>query len=1030
MKLIVDTASILGRFMHTTDPEFGIDMVHDGKKFHIPSFETCMERVEVTFEKTLREQSLRWTDVILVLEQSGTGAARKKICPTYKANRESRPKEFYNVFNQLVTEFSEFAMRKGAVTAVSTQIPQVEGDDLAAEICKRFPETILFTGDKDLLAAEATHHLLWDELDPVRYPAPRELIVLYRCLVTGDTSDGIKSCKGFGEKAWLELKQLIGWEGLHELDKMFQEKRLHELAEDVPHMKKLQLLIDQAEDLYMSYKLMQPMHVPAHKVRWSARVTDCSKVLVTAENFERCKGEVIEELSRCSHVTLDYETSTPPESDAWVEQTDGGIKVDVISSEITGMSLKINDSTYYFSVDHRNTDNIKLKDLESILLLIKDKEVYAQNLLNFENVVTHNTFGFMLENAYDTRIMANYCFENDFQGLKHLSKVHLNYDQQSYETTLAKASEESGFECKKMRDITGDQVLAYAIDDAITTDSIRNLLHCIMLYENTWEVFKQVEQKAGLVTSLAFCKGVDFDWDVYYRLKEENDANTIRAKAELESMLLEVGWGELEFKPFLVLTGKTVKELYQMVMGYELETKARSVGSVVEAIEEIMEGNYPLEIPEADEDNKKLSTVISAVSEGIEAVNALAEKYWVPRAELNTRSPTQVKTLLYDVLNCPVRIRNPATDVMRKKGIWEGSPSTDDTAIANAIAYLDTHKDGIAVLQKLVELKGYLTRESLFLAKYPLFCHWKTGKLHSNMSQSNTTTRRFTHSAANYAQLSKKKGKEMRDMLTVPKDWSIVALDESGQELRVAAWSTREPNFLSCYMGTPEQRRDVHSLVGLQIMLRDSDPKYKTYEDFKNAVDAEDPDAKSCRVTGKLVGFATQYLCRAKKLSQELCCSERDAQEFMEAKAKAFPRLGPAIDEWIELCRKRGYSETFLGARRHLHKQFAMKSEGEQASAGRLAWSFRVQGSSAEMIKLVMGYCWERGLIDEHCHLLTSIHDELVFAVHNSVLEERIPKLHACITAPYADMEIELESTPEVGTHFGSLKKYSLDKDK
>ena len=210
MKLIVDTASILGRFMHTADPEFGIDMVHDGRKYHIPSFETCMERAEVTFERTLREQSLRWTDVILVLEQSGTGAARKKLCPTYKANRESRPKEFYNVFNQLVTEFSEFAMRKGAVTAVSTQIPQTEGDDLAAEICKRFPETILFTGDKDLLAAEATHHLLWDELDPCKWPVPRELIILYRCLVTGDASDNISSCKGFGEKAWDELKGLIG----------------------------------------------------------------------------------------------------------------------------------------------------------------------------------------------------------------------------------------------------------------------------------------------------------------------------------------------------------------------------------------------------------------------------------------------------------------------------------------------------------------------------------------------------------------------------------------------------------------------------------------------------------------------------------------------------------------------------------------------------------------------------------------------------------------------------------------------------
>ena len=1019
MKLIIDVSSILGAFMHLEDKEFGEDITVDGKAWHVPSLEVCMERAFDSLESVLHEHSLRYTDCILVKDQAGTGAARKKLCPEYKSGRGKRPEQFYKVMNTLVEEFCEGCMRKGSVTAVATVTPAVEADDVICEVVTRFPETTIWSRDRDMLAFPATHHIIDRELDPIKFPVPRELIVLYRCLVTGDTSDGIKSCKGFGEKAWDELKGLIGWPGLHELDKMFQEKRLHELAEDVPHMKKLQLLIDQAEDLYMSYKLMQPMHVPAHKVRWSARVTDCSKVLVTAENFERCKGEVIEELSRCSHVTLDYETSTPPESDAWVENTNGAISVDVIGSEITGMGLKINDKTFYFSVDHRDTNNISLKNLEEILLLIKDLEIYCHNLTNFENPVTYNHFGFMFENAHDTRIMGNYCDENSPQGLKYLSKVYLDYDQQSYQTTLSKASEESGFECKKMRDITGDQVLAYAIDDTITTDSIRNLMNCIMLYENTWEVFKQVEKSAGLVTSLAFIKGCDFDWDVFYRLKEENDANTIRAKAELESMLLEVGWGKKQFNPFLVLTGKTVKELFHLVMGYELKTAARSVGSVVEAIEK-------------EEPNEKINSIISAVSEGIEAVNVLAEKYWVPRAELNTRSPTQVKTLLYDVLNCPVRIRNPATDVMRKKGIWEGSPSTDDTAIANAISWKDTTEEGIAVLQKLVELKGYLTRESLFLAKYPQLVHWKTHKLHCNQTQAGTSTRRYTHSSPQLAQLPKKKGKEVRDMITIPSDeYVMFSLDYAGQESRLAAWSSQDKNFLACYLGTPEQRRDVHSMVGLQIMLRDPDPKYKTYEEFKAAVDNKDPIAKDVRTMGKRVGFSSQYLCRAKKLSQELCCSERDAQEFMDAKDKAFPELGPAIGKWIKLCQKRGYSTTFLGARRHLAKKWGMaRSQGDSDSVDRLAWSFAIQGAAGEMTKLGIGRCWDRGLIDDKCYFIFFVHDEVVGIIHKSVLEERMPQIHECITTKYADMEIELESTPEVGTHFGSLVEYSVDKDK
>ena len=271
----------------------------------------------------------------------------------------------------------------------------------------------------------------------------------------------------------------------------------------------------------------------------------------------------------------------------------------------------------------------------------------------------------------------------------------------------------------------------------------------------------------------------------------------------------------------------------------------------------------------------------------------------------------------------------------------------------------------------------------------------------------------------------------MRDMITVPKGWSMVSLDQSGQELRLSAWATKDAAFLSCYTGEKETRKDVHSLTGVQLMCKGSNPKYTTYDDFVAAIDNKDADAKESRRLAKTINFGCQYGARAKKISQELCCSVQDAQSFIDARNAAFPDIIPATEAYIEVCRKRGYSLTFLGARRHLHKQFAMKSDGEQASAGRLAYSFRIQSSAAEMTKLVFGRCWDQGLFSEGlCLPITSLHDEIVVAIHDSILDEMVRKLHACVIYPYADMEVELESTPEVGTHFGSLKKYSVDKDK
>ena len=314
-KLAIDTSSILSAYMHLEDKEYGQDIEFEGKTYHIPDLQTCMERAQYSMNHTLDDLGLRYTDCIFALDQQGTGQQRKIWYPQYKSSRVSKPKEYYNVYNKFVEDFVEWAMHKGAVSCVARVTPAVESDDLINEICNRYPDVIVYTRDKDLLACPAKHHLIDKELDPIKFAVPRDLIKLYRTLVTGDSSDNVPSCKGFGEKAWDGLKDLIGWEGLRDLDKMVQEKRLHELQEDVPSYKKLQLLIDQADDIYLAYKLHTFIKVPAHKVKWSARVTDCSQTLVTADNFDRCFAEVVEELGQATSCVIDYETDTPPESD-------------------------------------------------------------------------------------------------------------------------------------------------------------------------------------------------------------------------------------------------------------------------------------------------------------------------------------------------------------------------------------------------------------------------------------------------------------------------------------------------------------------------------------------------------------------------------------------------------------------------------------------------------------------------------------------------------------------------------------------
>ena len=1001
MYLIVDTYSVLGQFLHIRDEEFGVDVTFEGEKFHIPDLQTTIENAESYFQNTIDNLSIDPQKIIMVCDPAESGAARKRKFPFYKSKRGKRPKAYYDVFNALVDHMCEFVMRSGGIKATPRVVPAVEGDDLVYELCKRLPETTILSTDKDMLAFPATHYYIGGELDPIKFPVPNDLIVLYRSIVTGDASDSIPSCKGFGPAAWEELFNLVGPDGLYELKKMVEEKRLHELQEDVPSMRKLQLLVDQADTVYAAYECMSPMHVPAHKIKWEARCQECSQELVTSNNFDRVFNRI--KMLYFNHSVIDYETDVPPESAAWLEQTKnedgkGGVGVDVIASEITGMGLKIGPEAWYFSVDHKDTDNISLYQLEQILGLIKDKRCYAHNSTGFENVVTYNSFGYFLEEMIDTKLMASYVDENDYMGLKHLSKRDLGYEQTTYDEVIG---DRSG-----MREVTGEEVLSYGIDDVVTCDSLQNLYTVIMHYEGTYNAFIELEHHSAFVTSLAFAEGVGFDHEEHAKQRQENDLNIAEAEKQLEALLIDLEFGEdVVYRPLpdLIIKSSIVK-LYEAVTGQKFDSAARTVKGCIEWLRGV-----------------GADVVVDAVESGIEAMNELYRQHWRPRANLNVRSPKQIQELMYRALECPVRIRNKVTDIMRKKGVKEGNPSTDDEAIHNAIAFGDVNEKGRAVLEKLLEYKGYLTKESLFYNKFYKFVHWKTGRIHCNMTQCGASTRRFTHTP-NLAQLPKRKGKEVRNMIVSLDGYDLLANDFDSQELKLQAEDCKCKEFMSCYIG--DVKKDVHCMTGYQVALM-QEVEVSSYEEFEAH---KEDSTKKFRADGKATNFSTAYLCKAKRLGNMLAVPESVAQDFIDAKDKAFPGLMPYVNKYISESRARRYSLTFMGARRHLAKAWGMaKSQSMIEKVDRLAWSYRIQGSGAEQIKLAMARAWRSGIYkDGRAVPVTIIHDEMVNQIRRDTAAETIKVIHSCVVANYANMVIPAGSTPEVGRRLGELKKVQI----
>lgn len=1020
MKVLVDLSSIARPSLYSgKDTEGGVwEVDENGKATLINSAEFGLAKLCQQVANFVTQFDISLHDVIFVLDGKFGTRKRKSLYPNYKAGR-SKSATYFEQYNLMLSEFQKIMLDLGCHFVVADNY---EADDVIACLSSYFcqkEQVVVWTGDYDLLSLvnENTDVYCRGELNPKPFgDFDYRFIPLYKATV-GDNSDNIKGAKGFGEAAFNQVYQKYGENGLkwieHYAKSRGQLGNLLSFVEECPPLKKL---IDYSSDVELSMKLVLPQKIDVEDLSWSHgmnKATPCSmpcfsqfeqKVLgVTAKNFAQTFEEIKTLIKGNELVALDIETSTPMESDDWlfdIKGKEGG--VDVFASELTGLSITLGrhfHRTFYFSINHKDTDNISLTELETVLkFLDKNCRFIIQNC-NFELPVLHNTFGWFLRDVDDTKIMSSYVNENLPNGLKGNSKHWLNYEQTDYESTVMSADGR----LRKMDELTLNEVLAYGADDTICTAALYNLFAIRMGLENTFDIYRQVEIGAIYWVAQAFLDGVKIDQVALSKMIARDKQDKSEFENTLNNYLIEKGWEGSVFKPATEDTRYTpqwVKYAYEVVEGKKLETAVRKFEKLLIAIKE--QG--------ADE----LASVLEFAD--LKTLNQYVQRYFTGKPEFNVGSPMQVQRLMYEVMGLPIRLRNKPTDVMRGKGITEGSAQTDDVAIHSAMHYdlPDLEDPRREVLESLLKIKMYNTREGLYYKTYPKLPHWKDGKIRTSLNQCATVTRRYTSSSPNLQQLSKGAGDFRKVFIPHHKQAMIVSLDFSAQELRLTAHASQDPNMLACYIG--ENPRDMHSITGSSIAKM-------AYEDFKAIIDDEThpqhKQMKSYRAIGKTVNFAELYGASALTMSQNLMCSENEAQNYIDAKAKAFPQVAKWKEKSEVNAVRSGYSSTLLGARRHI-PDLRSSETWLQQRASRQAVNYIIQGSGAEMTKLAMSRIWNNKLRERYdIRFFAPIHDELVFSIAIKDMPSAICEIHEAMTAQYADMVVPIESSISFGWNFG-----------
>ena len=145
------------------------------------------------------------------------------------------------------------------------------------------------------------------------------------------------------------------------------------------------------------------------------------------------------------------------------------------------------------------------------------------------------------------------------------------------------------------------------------------------------------------------------------------------------------------------------------------------------------------------------------------------------------------------------------------------------------------------------------------------------------------------------------------------------------------------------------------------------------------------------RRRAKAVNYGLAYGMNAWGLATRLGITADEAQEFIDAYFEGFPAIKEYLHHQVDRATVDGFTETLLGRRRYIPELQAANPRIRDLGR-RQALNAPIQGSASDVFKVGM-IAVDRALRerpDLDCHMLLTVHDELVFEVAKDRAEEAV----------------------------------------
>jgi len=348
--------------------------------------------------------------------------------------------------------------------------------------------------------------------------------------------------------------------------------------------------------------------------------------------------------------------------------------------------------------------------------------------------------------------------------------------------------------------------------------------------------------------------------------------------------------------------------------------------------------------------------------------------YQIVGQRFNISSPKQLQEIFYEKMNLPILKKTP-----------KGQPSTSEDVM---IDLAESHE----VPKLVLEYRNLSKLKNTYTDKLGETINQDTKRLHTSYNQTVTITGRLSSSNPNLQNIpiKTKNGRDIRKTFIPEKGSTIISADYSQIELRVMAHLSQDKILLESF----KNNEDIHSVTAKEIFSIPGQPSDQQ------------------RRVAKTINFGLIYGISSFGLAKQLRIDNSEAKEFIDKYFSKYAGVKTFMSEIKKEAKIQGYVKTIAGRRIFLpnitHSNFQIRSAAE-----RTAINAPIQGTAADILKLAMIQI-DKWLVTEDANIkmLMQVHDELVFEVKTSFVEEAKEKIDTLMSN---SLKLDVPLTVDVG---------------